>query len=60
MFKIDASGDIIALQARAPNPILRKEAERVVNLLSKVQPAKQGGRTVGVCYSIPISFDVQY
>ena len=28
MFKIDASVDIIALQARAPNPILRKEAER--------------------------------
>jgi len=59
LFKIDKSGDIIGVQARAPHPGLEKEAKRVVSLLPKMLPGKQRGKAVTVPYSLPISFQVQ-
>ncbi|WP_139958915.1 energy transducer TonB [Flavicella sediminum] len=59
MFKIDKTGGITEIRARAPHPRLQKEAERVVKMLPKMIPGKQRGRPVAVRYSLPISFQVE-
>jgi protein TonB len=59
MFKIDKTGSITGVRARAPHPKLAKEAERVVKMLPKMKPGQQRGRPVGVLYSLPIIFEVQ-
>ena len=59
MFKIDQTGAITEIQARAPHPRLQKEAERVVRTLPKMIPGKQRGRPVSVRYSLPIAFMVE-
>jgi protein TonB len=59
MFKIDRTGAITDVQARAPHNRLRDEAIRVVKLLPQMTPGKQRGRPVGVKYSLPIAFKVE-
>jgi len=59
MFKIDKTGNITGVQARAPHKRLEAEAKRVVGLIPKMKPGKQRGRPVGVKYSLPITFIVQ-
>ena len=59
IFKIDKSGNVTGVRARAPHPRLEKEAQRVINLLPKMQPGKQRGKAVIVPYSLPILFQVQ-
>ncbi len=59
MFKIDKSGDVVNILARAPHPGLEKEAKRVIGMLPKMQPGKQRGKSVTVPYSLPILFQVQ-
>lgn len=59
MFKIDKTGNITDVQARAPHVRLQEEAIRVINLLPKMSPGKQRGRPVGVKYSLPIAFKVE-
>jgi len=59
IFKIDKSGNITNIRARAPHPGLEKEAKRVIGLLPKMQPGKQRGKSVTVPYSLPILFQVQ-
>ena len=59
IFKIDKSGNITNIMARAPHPGLEKEAQRVIGLLPKMQPGKQRGKAVTVPYSLPILFQVQ-
>jgi protein TonB len=59
IFKIDKSGNITNIRARAPHPGLEKEAKRVIGLLPKMQPGKQRGKAVTVPYSLPILFQVQ-
>ena len=59
IFKIDKTGNITNVRARAPHPGLEKEAKRVINLLPKMQPGKQRGKAVTVPYSLPILFQVQ-
>ena len=46
IFKIDKSGNVTGVRARAPHPRLEKEAQRVINLLQKMQPGKQRGKAV--------------
>ena len=58
-FKIDKTGNIVGVYARAPHPGLAKEAKRVLNLLPKMQPGKQRGKAVTVPYALPIVFQVQ-
>ena len=58
-FRIEKNGNVTVLGARAPHPRLQQEAERVVNMLPKMQPGKQRGQPVGVLYSLPITFKVQ-
>jgi periplasmic protein TonB len=59
IFKIDKTGNIVGVRARAPHPGLEKEAARVIGLLPKMQPGKQRGKPVTVPYSLPIVFQVQ-
>ena len=59
MFKIDKTGNITNVMARAPHKRLQEEAIRVVKLLPKMIPGKQRGRPVGVKYSLPIAFKVE-
>ncbi|MEM0517799.1 MULTISPECIES: energy transducer TonB [Aequorivita] len=58
-FKIDKSGKVVDVRARAPHPRLEKEATDVVNSLPDMTPGKQRGKPVGVLYSLPIVFDIQ-
>ncbi|HZW63120.1 MAG TPA: energy transducer TonB [Flavobacteriaceae bacterium] len=59
IFKIDKTGEIIDVGARAPHPALEREAVRVINKLPKMQPGKQRGKAVRVPYSLPIIFQVE-
>jgi len=58
-FKIDKSGNIVDVRARAPHPRLEREAVDVVKSLPRMTPGKQRGKAVGVLYSLPILFQVQ-
>ncbi|MFD0963634.1 energy transducer TonB [Pseudofulvibacter geojedonensis] len=58
-FKIDKTGNIVGVRARAPHPALQKEAERVIKSLPKMKPGKQRGKSVTVPYALPIKFQVQ-
>lgn len=59
IFKIDKTGTVVGIHARAPHPGLEKEAKRVIGLLPKMKPGKQRGKPVNVPYSLPIIFQVQ-
>jgi protein TonB len=59
MFKIDNTGHITDIQARAPHKKLQEEAIRVVKLLPVMTPGKQRGRAVSVSYGLPIVFKVE-
>jgi len=58
-FKIDKSGNVVNVRARAPHPSLEAEAVRVVSKLPKMKPGEQDGKTVGVLYSLPILFKIE-
>jgi protein TonB len=58
-FKIDKSGNVVDVRARAPHPKLEQEAISVVRQLPKMTPGKQRGKAVGVLYALPIVFEVQ-
>ena len=57
-FKIDKSGNVIDVRARATHPSIEEEAIRVVSSLPKFTPGEQKGETVAVIYAIPIQFEV--
>lgn len=59
IFKIDKNGNVTGVRSRAPHPRLEKEAARVINMLPKMKPGKQRGKSVIVPYSLPIVFQVQ-
>ncbi|MBD0824835.1 MULTISPECIES: energy transducer TonB [Aestuariibaculum] len=59
IFKIDKTGNVTGIRARAPHPGLEKEATRVIGKLPKMEPGKQRGKAVTVPYSLPIVFQVQ-
>jgi protein TonB len=56
IFKIDKTGNIVGIRARAPHPGLEREATRVIGLLPKMKPGKQRGKAVTVPYSLPNCF----
>jgi protein TonB len=58
-FKIDRSGNVVNVRARAPHPRLEQEAIKVVQQLPKMTPGKQRGKAVGVLYALPIVFQVE-
>src|SRR5690606_36395611 len=58
-FKIDKTGKVVDVRARAPIPELEAEAVRVIEKLPQMQPGEQKGEKVGVIYSLPIVFEVE-
>src|SRR5690554_6353115 len=58
-FKIDKTGTVTDIRARAPQPELEAEAIRVVNLLPKMTPGEHNGEQVGVLYTLPIIFEAE-
>ena len=59
IFKINKSGYVTDVRARAPHPRLEQEAVRVMNLLPKMEPGLENGKPVIVPYSLPIIFQVR-
>jgi protein TonB len=59
LFKIDNTGKIVDIKARAPHIKLQEEAIRVVELLPQMEPGKQRGKPVNVKYSLPITFKIE-
>lgn len=57
-FRIDETGNIVDVKARAPKPELEEEAIRVVSSLPQMTPGEQDGQPVSVMYSLPIAFKV--
>jgi len=57
-FKIDKTGNIKDLRARAEYKELENEAIRVVSGLPKMIPGEQEGNKVSVIYSLPIIFEI--
>ncbi|WP_442265072.1 energy transducer TonB [Tenacibaculum sp. ZS6-P6] len=58
-FKIDKDGTITSVNARAPHPRLKGEAERIAKKLPKMIPGRQRGKPVRVGYTLPITFNVE-
>ncbi|MDC0177429.1 energy transducer TonB, partial [Polaribacter sp.] len=58
-FKIDKSGNIVNIQARAPHPKIKSEVIKVMKQLPKMKPGRQRGKPVGVKYSIPFTLIVE-
>ena len=59
LFKIDKTGKITGITARAPHPDLEREAKRVMKLLPRMQPGKQRGRAVTVPFTKTIVYQIQ-
>ena len=58
-FKVNKKGEVVKVNARAPHPILKQEAIRVIQTLPNVTPGEQRGKNVIFPFSIPIVFQVQ-
>lgn len=58
-FKVNTDGNVEVIAVRGPHPKLEEEAVRVIKAFPELIPGKQGGRPVGVTYSLPITFKVQ-
>lgn len=59
-FVVTKSGSIGRIEIlRGVDPLLDKEAIRVVKTLPKWKPGKQRGKSVNVSYSMPIKFQLQ-
>jgi len=57
-FRIDETGKVVDVRARATHPALQEEAIRVISGLPQMQPGKQDGENISVMYSLPIVFQV--
>lgn len=58
-FKINEDGYVTNINTKAANPILEKEAKRVLELLPQFIPAKQGSKSISTMHSVPIFFRVE-
>lgn len=59
-FVVDTDGSVKNVEVlRGPDPLLNKEAVRVVQSLPKWKPGKQRGKAVKVSHSVPIKFALQ-
>jgi len=58
LFKIDKTGKVVDIRARAPHKELEVEAIRVINLIPQLKPGIHHGKAVVVRYSLPIVFNV--
>lgn len=58
-FKIDKTGNVSEIIAKAPHTKLKREAMRVVDKIPQMIPGKHKDKNVEVMYSLPILFKVQ-
>ena len=58
-FKIDKTGNITDIKAKAPHIELEKEALKVVNKIPTMEPGLQRAKPVSVMYYLPIILKVQ-
>ncbi|MCH4553280.1 energy transducer TonB [Aestuariibaculum lutulentum] len=59
MFKIDKTGNVINIRAKAKHGGLEAEAIRVVSLLPRMKPGIVRGKLVTVPYSLPIGLAIR-
>ncbi|ARV09381.1 hypothetical protein BTO05_06910 [Winogradskyella sp. PC-19] len=59
-FKIDETGKVFDIKAKASRKALEKEVIRLVKGLPKIEPGYQGNKPVTVPYSLPIRFKVSF
>lgn len=59
-FKINKSGNVTEIKARALHTKLEKETIRVIDKIPQLIPGKQRGQNVEVSYSLPIIIQVEY
>lgn len=56
-FVVNRDGSIVDVETvRSPDPNLAKEAERVVKMMPKWKPARQGNKAVRSRFSLPVMF----
>ena len=56
-FVVNRDGSIVDVKIlRSPDPNLSKEAERVVKMMPKWKPARQGNKTVRSRFTLPVMF----
>ena len=59
-FAVLATGKVGNISVlKSVDPVLDKEAMRVVGLLPDWTPGKQGGKPVNVWYSVPVTFQLR-
>lgn len=59
LFVIGKDGNVTGIKTRGPDPILEKEAVRIISLLPKIKPGEVGGIKVRVPFSTAINFKLQ-
>jgi len=57
-FKIDKTGTVTNVMARAPHPRIQSDVISIIKKLPKMKPGRQRGVAVGVKYSLPITFEI--
>ncbi len=58
-FTIDSTGNVVnELVINSVNPLLEKEALRIIRSSPKWSPGKLGNKTVPVPYTIPVEFTI--
>ena len=55
-FVVGKDGNVSGIKTRGPDPILEKEAIRIISLLPKIKPGEVGGFKVRVPFSTSITF----
>ena len=56
-FTVEKDGSLSDIKTlRSPDPNLTKEAERIIGLMPKWKPARQGNKTVRSKFNIPVVF----
>ena len=59
-FVVNRDGSIVDVEVvRSPDASLSKEAERVVKMMPRWKPAKQGNKTVRSRFRLPVMFKLQ-
>jgi TonB family protein len=58
-FVVGKDGNVSGIKTRGPDPILEKEAVRIISLLPKIKPGEMEGRKVRVPFSTAITFKLQ-
>ena len=59
LFKIASTGKVEDISVTAPHPKLVKECKRILKKLPRFKPGRNGGKAIGVRFSVPLTIDVE-